>query len=69
MKKILVLLLALSMLAALLPAAAVAAEPTDLTFWTYVELHSEFFEDAARFLIFRKVFCARHYAAITPRRS
>ena len=48
MKKILVLLLALSMLAALLPAAAVAAEPTDLTFWTYVELHSEFFEDAAR---------------------
>ena len=47
MKKFLVLLLTAAMLAALLPAASMAAEATDLTFWTYVELHSEFFEDAA----------------------
>ena len=47
MKRFLVLLLTVSMLAVLLPTAGTAAEPTDLTFWTYVELHSEFFEDAA----------------------
>lgn len=47
MKRFLVLLLTVSMLAALLPLAGIAAEPTELTFWTYVELHSEFFQDAA----------------------
>ena len=47
MKRFLVLLLTVSMLAALLPLTGIAAEPTELTFWTYVELHSEFFQDAA----------------------
>ena len=48
MKRLLVLILTVSMLAMLLPAAGVAeATPTELTFWTYVELHSEFMEDAA----------------------
>ncbi|MBQ3705745.1 MAG: extracellular solute-binding protein [Clostridia bacterium] len=47
MKRFLVILLTVCMLSALIPAMSVAAEPTDLTFWTYVELHSEFFEDAA----------------------
>ena len=47
MKRFLVILLTACMLSALIPAVSVAAEPTDLTFWTYVELHSEFFEDAA----------------------
>ena len=48
MKKLLVLILTVSMLAMLLPAAGLAeAIPTELTFWTYVELHSEFMEDAA----------------------
>ena len=48
MKRLLVLILTISMLAMLLPAAGVAeVTPTELTFWTYVELHSEFMEDAA----------------------
>lgn len=48
MKKIVALVLALSMLLGLCSFASAEAAPTTLTMWTFIAQHQEFYEDMAK---------------------